>query len=492
MLVLLGAAVYLYLNLFTLPHTPFLLGGDQVFFWLDAQRMLEGQRVYQDFLQFTPPGTDLFYLAVFKLFGFRIWVTNGAVLALGVAFCGMCFSLSRDLMRRGTQLLVTALFLVLVYGKALNGTHHWFSVLAIMGAVKLSFRRVSAQGIAFSGALLGLAVFFNQTHGAAALAAFAVFHMWRTARQQSSRSELLMSEGMLLLGFAFSFLALSAYEIAAVGLRQLWYFQVTYVTKYVVNLSQGSILGLPRSFGFRALPALAPYLVVYATLPIVYAVMLWRCWQNRRDPAAPWDRMALLSLVGLFLLAEVTMSLNWLRLFAVSLPGFVLVGALIDRVKLRRQQLALVWIAILALAVRQTITTHRTQSVLANLPGGTAAINPLAFEKLHEIMQRTAPGEFFFQAGWPGVYLPLQLRNPLYLDIAYAARPEESRRVIQQLQTISVPYILWSEHLDQPCRADRPCDDGVVFLRDYLHRSYVRVHVFSDGDTLWQSNTGSR
>ena len=57
-------------------HTPILLGGDQVFFWLDAQRMLYGQRIYQDFLQFTPPGTDLFYLALFKLFGFRIWVTN--------------------------------------------------------------------------------------------------------------------------------------------------------------------------------------------------------------------------------------------------------------------------------------------------------------------------------------------------------------------------------------------------------------------------------
>jgi hypothetical protein len=123
-----------------------------------------------------------------------------------------------------------------------------------------------------------------------------------------------------------------------------------------------------------------------------------------------------------------------------------------------------------------------------NLPGGTAAITPQAYDKLHEIMLRTAPGDPFFQAGWPGVYLPLQLRNFLYLDLAYAARPEEASRVIRQLQTASVPYILWSEHLDQPCRANRPCDDGVALLRDYLHRAYVRVHVFSDGDTLWQSN----
>ena len=202
--------------------------------------------------------------------------------------------------------------------------------------------------------------------------------------------------------------------------------------------------------------------------------------------------MTLLSLGGLFLLAEVLMSLNWLRLFAVSLTGFVLLGAWIDRVELQRNRLAFVWIAILAVAARQIITTHRTQSLRASLPGGMAATSPQAYEKLHEIMLRTTPGDFFFQAGWPGVYLPLQLRNPLYLDLAYAARPEEASRIILQLQTTTVPYILWSAHLDDPCRANRPCDEGVALLRDYLHRSYVRVHLFADGDTLWQSRTVRR
>ena len=54
----LGIAVYLYFNLFAFPRTPFLLNGDQAFFWMDAQRMLNGEHVYQDFFQFTPPGTD--------------------------------------------------------------------------------------------------------------------------------------------------------------------------------------------------------------------------------------------------------------------------------------------------------------------------------------------------------------------------------------------------------------------------------------------------
>lgn len=50
-------SLYLYLNLFSLSNTPFLLEGDQTFFWTYAMRMLQEERVYRDFFQFTPPGT---------------------------------------------------------------------------------------------------------------------------------------------------------------------------------------------------------------------------------------------------------------------------------------------------------------------------------------------------------------------------------------------------------------------------------------------------
>src|ERR1700739_422715 len=78
------SAIYLYANLFAFPNIPFLLGGDQVYLWMNAQRMLHGERIYQDFFQFTPPGADLIYLGFFKLFLPHIWVTNAIVLAVGV------------------------------------------------------------------------------------------------------------------------------------------------------------------------------------------------------------------------------------------------------------------------------------------------------------------------------------------------------------------------------------------------------------------------
>jgi hypothetical protein len=158
---LLGAATYLYFNLFSPSHTPILLGGDQVYFWTYAQRMMDGERIYRDFFQFTPPGTDLLYLGLFKLFGPSVWVTNATVLALGVALCWLCFALAGEIMERQSAMLATIFFLVIVYGKLLNGTHHWFSVLAIMGALKIYMGEASAARTLGAGALLGLASFFT-------------------------------------------------------------------------------------------------------------------------------------------------------------------------------------------------------------------------------------------------------------------------------------------------------------------------------------------
>jgi hypothetical protein len=52
-----GSAAFLYFNLFTLRGVPFLLDGDQVYFWTYGMRMLHGERIYQDFFTTRPPGT---------------------------------------------------------------------------------------------------------------------------------------------------------------------------------------------------------------------------------------------------------------------------------------------------------------------------------------------------------------------------------------------------------------------------------------------------
>ena len=160
-------------------NTPILLGGDQVFFWLDGQRLLYGQHIYQDFLQFTPPGTDLVYFALFKLFGFRIWVTN---------------ALSPRARRR--LLLDVLLPRVRPYAPQLGSPYDGRVPRARLrqvaerdaslvqrsrdhGRREGHRRQVTPRALLLSGALIGLAAFFNQTHGAAALFAFTIFLLWR-------------------------------------------------------------------------------------------------------------------------------------------------------------------------------------------------------------------------------------------------------------------------------------------------------------------------
>jgi hypothetical protein len=487
-----GAAVYLYVNLFSFPHIPFLLGGDQTYFWMDAQRMLDGGRIYQDFLQFTPPGTDLLYLALFKFFGLNVWVTNAMVLALGVALCSMCFELASEIMERRSAVLAAALFLVLVYGKLMNATHHLFSVLAILGAVKIGMRSTAVVKVLVAGALLGAASFFTQTHGVAGLLAFAVFLNWKRSRSKEPWVDVLGKEGLLFLGFMAALLLLSAYFLATVGWRQLWYFQVTYARRYVVDLTQGWFLGLPEALSWHTLPKLLPYLVVYLTLVVVYPVALWRCWRERHNPRFPWEKVALLSMVGLMLLVEVAFSLNWLRIFAVSMPGIILFVWGLEQVQtMRRYVVGLIWVCIACLAVRQTRSNYVSHSQMVYLPGGRVATTLQSYEKLHWMLFHTSPGQHFLQAPWPGMYLPLHLRNPLFIDQISPGegnRPEEIALAIQQLEAKRVQYVLWAPRLDSADDLPTHAQDHVVPLRKYLHARYSLVMVFPDGDEVWQRN----
>jgi hypothetical protein len=224
---LLCGAAFLYLNLFALPDAPFLQTGDQVYFWVFAQRMFYGDNVYRDFFQFTPPGTDLLYLALLRIFGIRIWLPNVVDIGLGVALCWVCFSIARQIMERRLALLATFLFLVLIYGKTLNGTHHWFSILAIMCATAIVMRSRSAVAIAIAGVLCGLSSFFTQTHGVFAVLAFSTFLLWEDVHEKKGWRKIMGDQCCWFAGFAIVLAGLNAHFVATVGFKQLWYFQVT-------------------------------------------------------------------------------------------------------------------------------------------------------------------------------------------------------------------------------------------------------------------------
>ncbi len=484
---LLGAVVFLYLKLFTLPHTPVLLTGDQVYFWTDAQRMLDGQRIYQDFFQFTPPGTDLIFLAMFKLFGLNIWVTNLTVLLLGVALCWVCFRLAGAIMHRSFALFTTAFFLVAVYGKILNATHHWFSFLAIMASVAICFESTATLRVFAAGALLGLASFFTQTHGVVALLAFSTFLLLQHSRNKTPWPDLLRRQATLFFAFLLSLLSLSTWFLATAGFQRLWYFQVTYVHQYMVDKVPGEFLERPNSLILHSPAALLPYLIV-AIAVAIYPATVWQCWRNRRNPGFPWDQIVLLSLVGSFLMVECAIHPNWTRFYAISLPVIVLtVWMFIRAAKPMPSAALLMSLIIVIFALRQIKSVYINQPIRIQLPAGQVATTPAFDEMLSWLAQHTQPGDFFFRASWPGFYVPLHLRNPLFVDELVPreeTRPQYVELAIQQLDANRVQYILWAANFD----LHPSPHDHLNPLREYLRAKYTPMQVFSDGDTIWQRN----
>jgi len=490
---LLGVPVYLYVNLFASPDIPFLFGGDQVFFWTDAQRMLHGERIYLDFFQFTPPGTDLLYLALFKLFGPHMWVTNAAILLLGVALCWICFSIAKQLMTQALALLAAFLFLVFVYCRPLNATHHWFSLLGTLCAVRIVMPARTDLRIAIAGAMLGVASFFTQTAGVAGLLALFLSFAWDKLCSKKPWRILFFHEALLVAAFGVTLAALNAPLLAKIGWKQLWYFQVVYPQQYLTYWFGGWFPGLPEPFAWHALPHLAPYLFVYLLLPVIYPLVLWRCWRSRRNPAFRCGtELVLVALLGLFLLLEILPGVNWLRLYCISMPGFILLIYEAARLpRLRRYVVISGSVIVLCLAIGNIWLRYRQDQAAATLPGGKVILPVQKYEKFSWLAQHTTPGDFFFQAAWQDTYIPLALRNPVFLDILLAneeSRPEYVELMMRQLDRKQVKYILWSPRLDQPDDPVRPWEDHLGPFRRYLKAHYQRVQVFADGDEVWQRN----
>jgi hypothetical protein len=480
-----GSAIYLYVNLFTFGGVPFLLGGDEVYFWTYGLRMLHGERIYQDFFTMHPPGTDLFYCTLFGLFGEQIWVTNLAVLVLGVILSWVCFRIASQIMEDYVALLATWLFLVLIYGKMLNGTHHWFSVLAVMGAVLAILPDARLWQIAFAGSLLGVASFFTQTRGPFALLGFAAFIVWDWHLTKGRWQDLLTRQILLSLSFGGTLALLSSYFIATTGFATLWYFQISYVRQH---LARTGSLGLPGSLSLGNFLFVAPYLCIYVALPIAYAVALYRCWRGPATRNATAGM--LLGLVGFCLLGEVAFNVNWVRVFVVSMPGIVLlVWVVAQSRRVRRYVVPVTWVALVCLGLTQTWLRHTHAEMSAELPGGRVALRSEAFEKLDWLARRTKPEDFFFQAAWTSFYLPLRLRNPVFLDLLESSAitsPEYVELTIQQLETRRVHYILWPPRLDAPDAFYGQKQYYLGPFRDYLQTHYHLMWSFSDNEEMWE------
>jgi hypothetical protein len=186
--------------------------------------------------------------------------------------------------------------------------------------------------------------------------------------------------------------------------------------------------------------------------------------------------------IGAALWLEIAQSPSWFRFFCVSMPGVILLIWLVTaaaqvRVYLTRS----LWVGVIVLAAYQTWSKHRISTAVAELPAGTIATTPLAAEKLGWLAAHTKPGDLMFQAEWPSMYLPLDLRNPLYIDVinVLPRSPVHVALGMQQLEEKHVEFIVESPALSLPA------------FRAFLMNRYRLIWRFSDGDEVWQREKGA-
>ncbi len=495
-LLFLGGLGCLYLNSFIVPCTPIYQGDTAPIYLLEARKMLEGQVIYRDFFQFAFPGTQVFYLLLFKLFGVRAWIPSAVWVLLGISLAWLCALASRHILAGWRVYLASLLFLAFGFVTEPDPTHHWYSTIACMGAIAVLMAKRNPARLAAAGALCGIATLFTQSRGVVAILALTTFLLWECRAKKLGWSWLLKAEMYLSTAFLATTLPPLAYLVWKVGLARFIWCTVVFVMKYWSKWYWGTsavyMASLP-SFPVWLMPlALSVWLFIYALLPFVYVFFLARYYrQVRVHPDEPWDRLMLVNTVGIFLFLGIAFSPAWFRLISVAPPGMIVVVWLIKSSKRLPRRLAhLVCAYALVILVAQSVIVQTGWRGYLETPTGRAVLlEPDHFEKYRWVLNHTKPGDYYFQADDCDQYFLLGLRNPAEVSFVTGGdytRPEQVQNLVEALERYQVRFVMWSAWLDVP---RRPGGNPKILatLRAYLGAHYHPVRGFADdNEEAWE------
>jgi len=488
-LTLLACGTFLYLQLFVLPATPRVATGDQSIYLHSAARMYEGQTIYQDYDCFTLPGTDVLYLALFKLFGVRAWIPQIMLLLVGVISARLSIVIATRVMSGPIVFLPGFLFLTLPFTSHLDATHHLYNVLAAVSALAVVIEERTPTRLTWAGVLWGLGTCFAQSLVLGPVA-FGLFLVWERHRKRDTWGMLLKKEGCLLASYVATVAAFNAYFVWKVGLKQFLYYTVTFVAKYFSTYEPGSwrtyMLGWPSVHDWANWPDLPAWPLIHFLIPLIYILFFVRYGREERlRPREPWDRLMLINITGLCLFLTIASAPAWNRLYTVSLPALImLVWVLNSPFKLEQALLRILWAAVLVLAVTRPIVTQARWKAVLDLPTGrTAFFEPGVYQETKWVLERTHPSDYFF--GNQLLCFDLRLRNPsrvLYITPYAFTRPEEVLNVVQGLEAHQVRFVSWYPGLDDPLVEG----NHLAPLRSYLENHYHVVETFAGGHRMWE------
>lgn len=476
------------LRLFVLPHTPLLLWGDGPGFATKGVRILGGELPYRDFFEFLTPGTDLVYALLFRWFGVSLWVLH-LVMATLAALTAFCMTWCAGRLVRGWFVVLPAVLLMgFVLCSSLDPTHHWFSTVALMGAVWVLFSGHSLLRAAGAGAFCGLAASFTQTKGAAAVIGLIVYFIWIAVREKD-RTGQWWRRGLMLCGSALAvFLVINGPFILAAGAeRWAWnvmVFPVRYFGSVSANNSTGALSQFLESAG-RTKWICSPF--QYIVVPLTYVWFFVRLRRAKAEQHEPWNQLMLLAVVGIAMLAAVAPALSIRRISTVSPPAMLLLTWLLSRSGKRWPAIALGAVSV-AIPMAQIAEVQFNPQKILDLPIGRVAIPPKAdyYDIYRWMAENTNPGQWYF--GMDPLALPLELRNPTPIagiSLGEYTRPEQVTAVVQGIDRTKVPLIVLRPGMYVPDQQNR-LPDHLQPFRDNLYLHYRKTKSFPSGDETWE------
>jgi hypothetical protein len=489
-IILLACCGFLYLETFSLPDVPRIAIGDQSIFLHNATRMLQGQIIYRDYDNFTLPGTDVLYTVLFKLFGVRAWIPQAMLVLVGVITTWLSIGISRKLMSGPVVYLPGFLFLTLPFSSYLDATHHWYNALCAVAALAVVIEETTVSRLIWAGVLWGMATCFAQSLVLGPIG-LGLFLVWQHQRRQETWGLLLKKESCLFASYLATVSAFSAYFVWKSGLRRFLFYTVVFVAKYYpadeANTWRIYMQARPSVHVWANWPDLLAWPLIHFLIPLVYILFFVRYWREARlRPQAPWERLMLVNITGLCLFLTVASAPAWNRLYAVSLPGLVmLVWFLNSPLKLEKGLLRGLWAVVLVLAVVKPIVTQVRWRAYLNLPTGrTVFFQAVLYQQAKWLEERTHPYDYFF--GDQLLCFALRLQPPsriAFIRPTDYTRPGEVQDLVRGLEEHQVRFVSWYSGLDDP--VDNT-GDHLAPLRHYLQDHYQVAQTFSDGNKIWE------
>jgi hypothetical protein len=475
--------VFLYLSLFILPASPRFWPGIEFINLENVRRMVAGETLYKDVFQYTLPGTELLEFPLVKIFGVKIALTSVLLILTGAAEMWIAMEMAAPLIGRWDAALAALLFLCFGFHCDLDASHHKFSILmAYAGAAVLIPRRSIPRLIA-AGAMVGLAACFTQTRALVALG-IGAFIVWENTHERRGVQRLWRDEMAFFAPFVSVVGLGCAYIVWKAGFSEFVRMAVKFPLLYYRS---GNCNNWATSFQdyFPDLRGMIVWAAMKLFVPGTYAAFFAYWWRNtkRWTQSLPAEAV-LLAFVGVSLLATIWYAPLHVLMAGMSLPAFILAIWMLDRMGMAVWR-AGGWAIASAFLVLATIKTQTAHYEFLDAPAGHLAISdPDLYEEMKWVEQHTDPGETFFAADGPMLYVVFDLRNPTrvpFVEPDEYTRPRQVKSSAESIRQTKPRFVIWpfeGEHYDRP-------DDVLYELGQELRAHYRPVRSLRGGD-VWE------